>query len=515
MKLSIKTFNIILYSIVVTILYCILSVDFLQNAVTLGVVFFTLFVIFWIFVNQTLLKPINSISNFASGKQAQLEEFVFTEMESLKENIVSAFSELDAKNASLKNMVAEETQKYKKANTFLQKLLNNMHDGIIIHDIEGNIIDVNDTVLKMYGIDSRNEMLSKKIADISSANNPIDNLPNIWNDVLSGNKQTFEWEALKPDGKSFFVEVFLIKMELDSNTYILANISDISEAKKQNTLIKSIINLQDNIVFLASNEQILISNESFIKYFMFEDIEDANAHFHCIKGLFLDVLLECEQPLCKFGRKMYKEQSKLFCEQQSGQKEIFLIAVNKIFADEEQYIVSLTNITDMELEKEALEIKSSIDHLTSLKNRGSFDKILEFEINKAKQSKEELSLIMFDIDKFKNINDTFGHQVGDETLRLLAQIVTKHTRKKDTVARYGGEEFAIIAPEIGLESAKGLAEKIRQMIDSTEADGIPHFTCSFGVATLSEAESDAELIKRADAALYAAKGAGRNMVIAS
>lgn len=513
MKISIKTFNIILYSSVSVLLYCIMFVDFLHDIVVIEALFFILFIVFWVFIKYTILKPINNISNYASGKKIEMGDFAISELNSLKENVVGTLSKLDATNANLKELVEKETHKYQDANIFLQKLFNNMHDGVIIHDTDGNIIDANDTMLKMYSIPTKEDMKKFKIADFSTTNNPLEHLPQVWDEVLNGNGQTFEWEALSFDKKVFFVEVFLTKVELDSKTYILANISDITKNKKRNMLIESIINLQDNIVFLASNEEILITNKSFLSYFVFENTEAANRHFHCIKGLFLDVPLECNEPLCKFGRKMLKEQNKLICEMQNGQKEIFLISTNEVFVDEEQYIVSLTNITDMELEKEALEIKSSVDHLTSLKNRGSFDKILEFEINKARQTKEELSLIMFDIDKFKNINDTFGHQVGDDTLKLLAQIVTKHTRKKDTVARYGGEEFAIIAPGIWLDAAIGLAEKIRQIIDSTRTEGLPHFTCSFGVVTLGDEKVSSELIKRADDALYEAKETGRNRVV--
>jgi two-component system, cell cycle response regulator len=515
MKISIKTFNILLYTSIAVLLYCIMFVDLLHEIIIVELLFFILFIIFWVFIKRAILEPIDAISGYASGKKVEMDEFVISELNSLKTNVVGTLSKLNATNANLQELVEKKTQKYQDANIFLQKLFNNMHDGILIHDADGNIIEVNDTALKMFGAPSQEEMKRFKIVDLSTTNNPIAQLPRLWEEVLSGKKQTFEWEALSLDKKVFFVEVFLTKVELNSKVYILANISDISEAKKQNTLIKSIIDLQDNMVFLASNEKILISNESFIRYFVFKDTEEANAHFHCIEGLFLDVPLVCEEPLCKFGRKMHKEQNKLICEHKNGQKEIFLISTNEMFVDEKQYIVSLTNITDMELEREALEIKSSVDHLTSLKNRGSFDKILDFEINRARQTKEELSLIMFDIDKFKDINDTFGHQLGDDTLKLLAQIVTEHTRKKDTVARYGGEEFAIIAPSIAIESAVGLAEKIRQIIDSTKVEGLPHFTCSFGVAALGEEEVSSDLIKRADDALYEAKESGRNRVVRS
>lgn len=510
MNISIKSFNILLY--ILTAILLIGSIDLLHNIVIAETIFFILFLLFWLFVKAEILNPIRQISDFTSDRKANLPVSVFSEIETLKNKTVQAFAELDAMNNDLKSIIKLEVDKYEKANGFLKKLFNNTHEGILIHDTEGNITDVNDTTLKMFGASTKEDMLQRKIIDISTHNNPLENLHEIWSSVLNGSQRQFEWEAKKLDGKAFFVAVFLTKVDIEDSTYILANINDISESKKQDTLVKSIINLQENMVLLASGEQFLAYNDSFAKYFCFADIKNANEHFHCLKGLFLNEPMTCEMPSCNFGRKMRREENRLICERQNGQKEIYLISISNIL-DEERYIVSLTDITDMELEKEALEIKTSVDHLTSLKNRAYFDKALELETTRAQNSGEALSLIMFDIDKFKNINDTYGHTVGDEALRLLSKIVSKNTRRDDIVARYGGEEFAIVAPNTPTESAFDLAEKIRRILDNTKMAGVPHFTCSFGIATWDGSESLAELVKRADSALYAAKEGGRNKVI--
>jgi diguanylate cyclase (GGDEF)-like protein len=161
-----------------------------------------------------------------------------------------------------------------------------------------------------------------------------------------------------------------------------------------------------------------------------------------------------------------------------------------------------------------LELKSNTDALTSLKNRRYFDKILEAEVHKAKSKNIPLSLIMFDIDRFKNINDTYGHQVGDEALRGLAKTVSAHIRQSDVLARYGGEEFAVIASWTNIDAAKILAEKLRKTIEELKLPDVPQFTCSFGVAQMEEEDFTHDIIKRADDALYEAKNSGRNIVIA-
>ncbi len=499
MKLSIKMFNIIIYSLTVVFVSIAAITDASDDLLLSQASIFVLFLLFFMFIQHTLLRPINSMIDFAAGKRNTIDKSIFSEVNLLGENVEKALSGLSAKN--------------KRANELLQKFFNNMHDGVLIHDMQGHIIDANDTAIKMFGASEKNEMLRLTIPEISTDNNPISRLGDIWQNVLIGKEMKFEWEGKRLDDKSFWIEVYLTKVEHEEDTYILANLIDITEAKKQRVLIELIMDLQENIVFLASNEKIVIANNSFMNYFSFDSLESTNEHFHCIKGLFLDYELECEQPLCKFGRTMKKEANKLICVRQDGQREIFLIAVNTLFVDEELYIVSLTDITSMELEKEILELKSNIDHLTSLKNRGYFDKTLQLELAKSKQSGEDISVIMFDIDRFKNINDTLGHKVGDDALKVLAEIVTKNTRKQDVVARYGGEEFMIIAPGIGLKSAVAVAEKIRDIIDKSKHDGVPHFTCSFGVATWDKEESETTLLKRVDTALYAAKDGGRNMVV--
>lgn len=501
MKLSIKTFNIIVYSLTVIFVSVAVVTDAAHDLLLSQISIFILFILFFAFIQHTLLRPINSIIELASGKRKIIDKSIFSEVNLLGDKVVSAIEKLSSENA--------------RANELLQKFFNNMHDGVLIHDMQGNIVDVNDTTLKLYAAKDKEEMLRLTIPEVSTKNNPLDELGNIWQNVLIGKETKFEWEAKRLDGKSFWVEVYLTKVEYDKDTFVLANLRDITEAKRQRLLIELIMDLQEHIVFLASNEKILIANNSFINYFSFGSIDVANEHFGCIRGLFLDYELECEQPLCKFGRTMYKEAGKLVCVRQDGQKEVFLVSTNALFLDEELYIVSLTDITNMELEKEILELKSNIDHLTSLKNRGYFDKTLQLELSKAKQSGEEISVIMFDIDRFKNINDTFGHKVGDDTLKALADTVTKNTRKQDVVARYGGEEFIIIAPGIGLKAAINVAEKIRHIIDESSHDGVPHFTCSFGVATWNKEEGESSLLKRVDTALYAAKEGGRNMVMSA
>lgn len=163
-----------------------------------------------------------------------------------------------------------------------------------------------------------------------------------------------------------------------------------------------------------------------------------------------------------------------------------------------------------------LERLSETDNLTQLYNRLKFNELLKLEVRRAHRYQSPLSLIMFDIDHFKRINDLWGHLAGDAVLVELAQTVKEQLRTTDVLARWGGEEFVILAVETGIEGALTLAEKIRGAIEGHSfREGVEtggNVTCSFGVTEYREGDDLDALSRRADEALYDAKRSGRNRV---
>ena len=159
---------------------------------------------------------------------------------------------------------------------------------------------------------------------------------------------------------------------------------------------------------------------------------------------------------------------------------------------------------------------TTVDGLTQIFNKRYFQECIEREIARALRYRREMSLVMFDIDHFKQVNDTQGHLAGDSVLKTLAATVKNKIRREDLFARYGGEEFAIVLPEIDAHNAHQFAEKIRRIVELTDFrfEGVKmDVTISLGVAALDQETTDAAgLIKRADEHLYEAKNAGRNCV---
>lgn len=174
------------------------------------------------------------------------------------------------------------------------------------------------------------------------------------------------------------------------------------------------------------------------------------------------------------------------------------------------YTAISQNITD----KKRVEELSITDQLTQLHNRMYLENSFQKEMKRAKRYNHSLAVIMLDIDHFKEVNDTFGHDVGDNVLVTIAKVLSEHIRETDILGRWGGEEFLIISPHTNMREAYALAEKLRIAIEACPIDIIGHKTCSFGISEFDlQDETFKEVVKHADEALYIAKNSGRNCAI--
>ncbi len=186
------------------------------------------------------------------------------------------------------------------------------------------------------------------------------------------------------------------------------------------------------------------------------------------------------------------------------------------------HIVLLTDITDRKRIEEALKESQEMyrtlattDMLTGVLNRYSLDQLLERETERSRRYREPLSVIMFDLDDLKKINDTHGHHAGDTALKALSFQILSKIRKSDSLGRWGGDEFLIVAPSTDLDGALEMAEKLRTEIDSGEFEAIDKLSISMGVSSLEVGEKDYDgLLRRVDRALYESKRRGKNRATA-
>ncbi len=176
---------------------------------------------------------------------------------------------------------------------------------------------------------------------------------------------------------------------------------------------------------------------------------------------------------------------------------------------------------ELQRDLETVRKEAMTDGLTGLSNRKAFDAAIRRVAEEAAETGGTFSLLMVDIDYFKNFNDNFGHQIGDQVLRLVARTLTDGVKGRDIAARYGGEEFAIILPETPLDAGVHVGNTLRKVVATKDVinrntgEKLGRITMSVGVAEFRQGENVTDLIERADAALYTAKHNGRNQVAAA
>lgn len=321
------------------------------------------------------------------------------------------------------------------------------------------------------------------------------------------------------NGKSY--EVVCYKLD-DSSLQLLFN--DLTEIKKTEEYLRSVIDFLPGFIIVSDGENMLSCNKSTLDFFGFTSFEEFKESYNCIceafvggeeylqydtKGSWLEVVVENTE-------NGVESLAKLF-DIKSAEERIFSVHAAAFMRNKKEFLVTFFDVTEAKKQQMLLEAKNkeleelvSIDSLTGIYNRNKLKEIVAYELRKYKREKIPLSLIMFDIDHFKKINDTYGHNVGDYALKTISNIVLENIRESDVFARWGGEEFVILAPNTKIENAQVLAEKLRKKIANFDFDGIGTITCSFGVAEIREGFGLENMIESADKALYVAKRSGRN-----
>ena len=191
-----------------------------------------------------------------------------------------------------------------------------------------------------------------------------------------------------------------------------------------------------------------------------------------------------------------------------------VLELNREYANA-QVELAQTNLKLHQREAQILEAAMA-DQLTGVGNRHRLEQALALEVERAERTGEPMAAFMADLDHFKQVNDEYGHQAGDNVLAAFGQLLREQTRATDILARFGGEEFVVLLPHTGMAQAVAIAERTREALALLQIEPVPHpVTGSFGVAVLAPGERAEGLIRRMDASLYAAKDAGRNRVVAS
>lgn len=386
-----------------------------------------------------------------------------------------------------------------------------------INDIDLIVSDIN--MPKMDGL-----KMCSLIKDINK-NIPIvitsaHNDPHFLNKAIQIGISTY---AMKPIDLYQLVESMIKAIEpiYLKNQLAQLKISLESRVDTEIQKIKSILDAQDNIIILSNKETINIVNKRFLEFFKVDSIEEFINSYNSIFDLFIKEygfiskdILSKNDSYYEFIKNLAEVDSVIKIKNSQNEDRIFTINIDNYDESNDFYVVSLTDITEIKEKSNLLEYQASHDTLTGLFNRNKFNSLLGKEIRRSSRYRNNLSLILFDIDFFKIVNDEYGHQIGDEVLKEIAKLITQNVREHDTIVRWGGEEFLLLLPETDLKGASIVAEKIRITIYKQSLTKFKlNITASFGVSILKDDDTEESFISRSDEALYEAKKTGRNKVV--
>ncbi len=412
--------------------------------------------------------------------------------------------------------VAAESRRFQDELERLSVTLKSMGDGVIITDERKTIIMLNSVAEDLLGY-SFKEAKGKKIDSIFRVS---------YNDSLNSGTSISDYEPVLIDrnGSRRYVAFSIgeIKDQTGINlgdVIIFRDVTDMREMQaqlvEQRQYFQSVLDSQENMIAVVNKDEILDGNFRFFNLFGHDTLAEFKREYRSIsdlaldcegciykmeKGNWIDTLLEMPARQALFAFKPYYADS----------PRIFSATLSRLSIDEERYVIAFSDVTELEKRSKDFEMQASFDTLTKIYNRRKFDEMLVKQIEISKRYRYDLSLVFFDIDHFKRINDRYGHGVGDIILREMSGFVKNNIRKADIFARWGGEEFIMLLPQTSIDDARKIAEKTRIRIEEIDYEQVGRVTCSFGVTQLKMSDTPELFVERADIALYRAKEDGRN-----
>jgi len=419
------------------------------------------------------------------------------------EYMISIARDITERKAIYKNLKLSE-EKYR-------KLVQNSQIGIFKSKLTGEIVYVNDSLLAIMGYESQEEIYEKHV--ITMYKDPEQYAHFLRALIQDGQIDKIEIEVITKDNE---YKTILMSAHIEEEV-ISGIVMDITESKKAvddiSKLSKAIEEIDDVIMITDRAGVLTFVNDAYVAHTGFSREESIGKTAAILKSGKHDK---------NYYKNMWKEilsgnvyRGLIINRKKDGElyyEEKTITPIKNEIGIITSFVSTGKDITQHIEMQHTLEKLASTDQLTGIYNRRKFEEMFNVELDRISRYKSPLALIMFDVDHFKSVNDTYGHDVGDKVLKSIVNVVNKNIRNTDIFARWGGEEFLILSPETNSENARALAEKLRASIEKTKFVKAGKLTCSFGVSSYIDKESGDSLIKRVDDALYEAKNEGRNRV---
>jgi diguanylate cyclase (GGDEF)-like protein/PAS domain S-box-containing protein len=415
---------------------------------------------------------------------------------------------------------AEESEEKFKAIT------NQATEGIALSDLEGNYVFVNPSFGQMMGY-SEEELLKMTVFDVKAK---TQSPGSFYESKTTKEGLPIEVKLRRRDGTEFFTEIIGRVIKVGDKDYVLGTVRDITERKRAEDRLRQLSSAVEH------------SPISIVIMDITGNIEYVNLKFTEVTGFTLDEV-RGKTPQDTFGSSNTQPETRAEHWQtilsgnewrgemenckKNGESYWAAVSISPI-TDSNGIITHFVSINeDITVRKEneekiqrlnaGLEQLAMTDYLTNLYNRRYFMQRGAEEFKRARRNNQPLALLMMDIDHFKNVNDTYGHDAGDMALQQVAATLKSSLREIDILGRIGGEEFAVLLPNISLHEAAVLAERVRKAVAGTSVEipgGSLTITISIGVAVLTNETSGIDnILKNADVAMYQAKSCGGNCVV--
>ncbi|MGV8933387.1 MAG: diguanylate cyclase, partial [Gallionellaceae bacterium] len=418
------------------------------------------------------------------------------------------------------------------------------HDIVSIADVQGRITFVNDLFCQISGY-AREALIGQNHRIINSGTHPKIFFDDMWLTISSGKIWQGEICNRSKNGKLYWVYSTILPFLDDAGLpyqYISVR-TDFTAIKQAELVLKrgkqeleklvqertealmereevlhSITQAaQDAVIMINSCGNISHWNPAAEKMFGYAAAEAIGLNLHNLvaPARYREAHNSGFASFIQSGKGvLIGEVTELEAQRRDGSEFPIEISISSVKIKDQWHAVAIVrDITVRKLADEHLKELASTDVLTGALNRRRFNEVLNNELERAKRYGSTFILIIFDIDHFKRINDTFGHQAGDQVLIKLALLVAKSIRATDLFARWGGEEFTVLAAHYDTDSPVSLAEKLRMLIAEFDFAEVGTVTCSFGTTEYVVGDTEASILKRADKNLYKAKNSGRNCVV--
>ncbi|MBR9743927.1 GGDEF domain-containing protein [Bacillus cereus] len=303
------------------------------------------------------------------------------------------------------------------------------------------------------------------------------------------------------------------QMVLEEVNKSLYQLSLVRQVSLQQELLQTMFDFRNDLLFIVEDDEIVDCNTNFLEFFGYENLfAYREQHLVFAEHLIRENGYYSTTHDITWLDDTLSYDRRIKMSNYEGEVSTFLLRATPLPEDLSRFIVKCTEITELDELYQEQERLAMIDSLTEIYNRLKFQKILEAEWDNAMRNNENIALILFDIDNFKAVNDTYGHDFGDLALIELAELMKSKVEQQHVFARWGGEEFIILVTNTVEKEAFQVAESLRFFIETKQFSGISKLTASFGVALYEKGITREELMQRADIALYEAKKNGKNQV---